>query len=194
MKLWTMTWTAFVMVFCFAVAAYADPVGEDKTEAVKIQAIVEAEAKLQPLEANIKTIFDETLKDRRIQYSEMKKLDAAIEKYETELKAVNQHMAIYGYARESRAYQPAIELNKLYFPGYFFLSDGRWHQNEMRLLAAKEGVDIQSIAVSPLTGFCLVLLGCAIIAFFVCTRKESLPAFILMLAFVIMALVTAICL
>ena len=77
MKLWTMTWTAFVMVFCFAIAAYAQET--DKTEMVKAQVIAEAEVKLQPLEANINILFDETLKDRQIKWEEMEKLDAAIE-------------------------------------------------------------------------------------------------------------------
>lgn len=191
MKLWTMTWMAFVMVFCFAVAAYAQ---EDKTEAAKAQTIAETEAKLQPLEANIKSLFYETLLDRRIQYAEMEKLDTAIEKYQQELVAVRQHLAIYkNLTRESRAYQPAMELNKLYFSGYFFLSDGRHHQKEIRLLAAKEGVDIQDIGVQPPVGFCLVLLFCGAIVFLVGVKEKCAPAILWGIAFLIMSLITAVC-
>ena len=154
MKLWTMTWMAFVMVFCFAIAAYAQET--DKTEAAKIQAMAEAEAKLQPLETNIKSIFDETLKDRRIRYAEMEKFDQAVTVYQQALSDANQHLAIYKLTRESRAYQPAMDLHKLYFQNPVY---GKSNQDKIRLLAAKEGVDLREIQTFvAFTQFMILLL------------------------------------
>ncbi len=139
---------AVVALFCFTLAAYAQ---EDKTEAAKIQAIADAEAMLQPLEDNVSILWKKMFEDRQVKWEEMKSLNAAIEKYENELEAANQHLSIYDDAKlPNRLYLSTREFNKFYFQGAKY---GHLDQPKMRLIAAKEGVDLQKIEkhVNPAT-------------------------------------------
>lgn len=173
MKYVGIAWMVIVFVFCFALMAYAE---EDKTEMVKAQAIAEAEAKLQPLANKVKDQFDEVLKDRKLGYTEMDILRKAIVKYQTNLDTANKHLAVYKTSLASEVYPPAVKLTKLYFT-IFFLSDGGWHhQDEMRLLVAKEGVGLQDIeSVAPI-GFVIFLAFCFIIALLISESTGSAMA------------------
>lgn len=168
-----------VFVLCFALMAYAEPTApapEDKTEAAMIQAIAEAEAKLQPLEDNVNILWKEMFEDRQVKWEEMRSLNAAIEKYEQELETANQHLSIYGAKLTNRLYLSTLEFNKFYFKGTKY---GYLYQLKMRLIAAKEGVDLRKIE-THLSGtgwtvpFGFMFLGWSLILYG-WTKKETSP-------------------
>jgi hypothetical protein len=179
-----------VFVLCFALMAYADPTApatEDKTEATKVAAEAEAKAQLKPYADRVKNQFNEVLKDRELAYEEMKLLRKAVKSYQSKLANVNKHLAVYKVSLISEAYPPAVKLTELYFTNLFF-GNGRWHKDEMRLLAAKEGVDIQNIGDYPSLFWLLILLA-GVVCIVISTNRKTLPLLLLGIGISLLSLI-----